>query len=100
MSGFRAGTYAEKVCWPAGSMLALRPANLTFEEAAALPYGGLITLHFLRRLKVRKDQRVLIYGASGAIGTSAVQLAKHLGADVTGVCSTANLELARSLGAT
>ena len=76
-------------------MLALRPANLTFEEAAALPYGGLITLHFLRRLKVRKDQRVLIYGASGAIGTSAVHLAKHLGADVTGVCSTANLELAR-----
>ncbi len=98
MSGFRAGTYAEKVCWPA-SVLALRPANLTFEEAAALPYGGLIASFFMRRLKVGRGQRVLIYGASGAIGTSAVQLAKHLGAEVTGVCSTANLELVESLGA-
>ena len=99
MSGFRAGAYAEKVCWPA-SVLALRPANLTYEEAAALPYGGLIAAFFIRRLKVGHGQRVLIYGASGAIGTSAVQLAKHLGAEVTGVCSTANLELVRSLGAT
>jgi NADPH:quinone reductase-like Zn-dependent oxidoreductase len=98
MSGFRAGTYAEKVCWPAG-VLALRPANLTHEEAAAVPYGGLIASFFMRRLKVGTGQRVLIYGASGAIGTSAVQLAKHLGAEVTGVCSTANLELVRSLGA-
>jgi NADPH:quinone reductase-like Zn-dependent oxidoreductase len=99
MSGFRAGAYAQKVCWPA-SALALRPANLSFEEAAALPYGGLIASFFMRRLKVGQGQRVLIYGASGAIGTSAVQLAKHLGAEVTGVCSTANLELVRSLGAT
>ena len=99
MDGFRAGTYAETVCWPASSALALRPANLTYEESAALPYGGLIASFFVRRLKVRKGQRLLVYGASGAIGTSAVQLARHLGAEVTGVCSTANLELVRSLGA-
>ena len=100
MDGFRAGTYAEKVCWPASSALALRPANLTFDESAALPYGGLIASFFMRRLKVRKGQRLLVYGASGAIGSSAVQLATHLGADVTGVCSTTNIELVRSLGAT
>ncbi|HEV3102635.1 MAG TPA: NAD(P)-dependent alcohol dehydrogenase [Candidatus Dormibacteraeota bacterium] len=100
MDGFRAGTYAEKVCWPASAALALRPANLTYEESAALPYGGLLASFFVRRLKVQKGQRLLVYGASGAIGTSAVQLARHLGAEVTGVCSTANLELVQSLGAT
>jgi NADPH:quinone reductase-like Zn-dependent oxidoreductase len=99
MDGFRAGTYAEKVCWPASAALAIRPANLTYEESAALPYGGLLASFFVRRLKVGKGQRVLVYGASGAIGTSAVQLATHLGAEVTGVCSTPNLELVRSLGA-
>jgi NADPH:quinone reductase-like Zn-dependent oxidoreductase len=99
MDGFRAGAYAEKVCWAASTTLAPRPANLTFEEAAALPYGGLLASHFVRKLGVTKGQRVLVYGASGAIGTSAVQLAKHLGADVTGVCSTANVDLVRSLGA-
>lgn len=98
MSGFRAGTYAETVCWPA-TALVLKPANLTFAEAAAIPYGGMIASHFVRRLNVRQGQRVLIYGASGAIGTAAVQLARHLGAHVTGVCSTANLELVHSLGA-
>jgi NADPH:quinone reductase-like Zn-dependent oxidoreductase len=100
MDGFRAGAYAEKVCWPATAALALRPANLTYEESAALPYGGLLASFFMRRLKVREGQRVLVYGASGAIGTAAVQLARHLGAEVTGVCSTANVELVRSLGAT
>ena len=99
MDGFRAGTYAEKVCWPASAALAIKPSNLTFEEAAAIPYGGLLASHFMRRLNVRQGQRVLIYGASGAIGTSAVQLARHRGAEVTGVCSTANLDLVRSLGA-
>ena len=99
MDGFRAGTYAEKVCWPASTQLALKPANLNFEEAAALPYGGLLASFFLRKLKVAAGRRVLIYGASGSIGTSAVQLARHLGAEVSGVCSTANLELVRSLGA-
>jgi NADPH:quinone reductase-like Zn-dependent oxidoreductase len=100
MDGFRAGTYAEKVCWPASTALAPRPANLKYEECAALPYGGLIASYFMRRLKVREGQRLLVYGASGAIGTSAVQVASHLGADVTGVCSTTNLELVKSLGAT
>ena len=100
MNGFRAGAYAEKVCWPASSDIATRPANLSFEEAAALPYGGLLASYFMRRLRVGKGQRVLIYGASGAIGTSAVQLARHLGAEVTGVCSTANVDLVQSLGAT
>ncbi len=100
MDGFRAGTYAEKVCWPASSDLALRPANLTYEESASLPYGGLIASFFVRRVKVQKGQRLLVYGASGAIGTSVVQLARHLGAEVTGVCSTANIDLVRSLGAT
>ena len=99
MDGFRAGTYAEKVCWPASTQLALKPSNLNFEEAAALPYGGLLASFFLRRLKVGAGRRVLIYGASGAIGTAGVQLARHLGAEVTGVCSTGNLELVRSLGA-
>ena len=100
MNGFRAGTYAEKVCWPATSALAVRPANLTYDESAALPYGGLIASYFMRRLKIHEGQRVLVYGASGAIGSSAVQLARHLGAEVTGVCSTSNVDLVRSLGAT
>ena len=93
------GTYAQYVCWPQDTLLAAMPAGLTYEEAAAVPYGGLLALHFLRRAGVRAGQRVLIYGASGAVGTSAVQLARHFGADVTGVCSGANLELVRSLGA-
>jgi NADPH:quinone reductase-like Zn-dependent oxidoreductase len=96
----RFGTYAQYVCWPEDGLLATRPANLSDEEAAAIPYGGLLALHFLRKAGVRAGQRVLVYGASGAVGTSAVQLARHFGAEVTGVCGTANVDLVASLGAT
>jgi len=96
----RFGTYAQYVCWPEDGLLATRPANLTDVEAAAIPYGGLLAMHFLRKAEVRAGQRVLVYGASGAVGTSAVQLARHLGAEVTGVCSTSNVDLVASLGAT
>jgi NADPH:quinone reductase-like Zn-dependent oxidoreductase len=96
----RFGTYAQYVCWPGDGLLATRPANLTDVEAAAIPYGGLLALHFLRKAGVRAGQRVLIYGASGAVGTSAVQLVRHFGAEVTGVCGPANLDLVASLGAT
>jgi len=93
------GTYAQYVCWPASGLLATPPANLSFEEAAALPYGGLLALYFIRLADIKAGQHVLVYGASGAIGTVAVQLIRHLGAQVTGVCSTANLKLVESLGA-
>lgn len=93
------GTYAQYVCWPEDGLLATPPVNLTDEEAAALPYGGLLALHCLRKADLRAGQKVLVYGASGAVGTSAVQLARHIGAEVTGVCSTANIHLVASLGA-
>lgn len=93
------GTYAEHVCWPGDGVLAARPVNLTYAEAAAIPFGGLLAMHYLRKANVRSGERVLVYGASGAVGSSAVQLASYFGADVTGVCSAANLELVKSLGA-
>ena len=96
---FHFGAYAQYTCLRESSTVAIAPANLSHAEAAAIPYGGLLALHYLRKGRVGEGQTILVYGASGGVGTSAVQLARTMGAQVAGVCGPSNVELVRSLGA-
>jgi len=95
----RFGTYAQYICIPEDWIVLSKPSNITYEEAAAIPYPGELAMFFLKKGNIQKRKNVLIVGASGSIGTTAVQIIKHYGAIVTGVCSTANMELVKSLGA-
>lgn len=98
-SGMRFGTYAQYVSLPENATMALKPEQLSHQEAAVIPFGGNTALHFIKKAGIKPGQKVLIYGASGSVGTAAIQLAKQAGAVVTGVCSAANISLVKSIGA-
>lgn len=95
----RFGAYSEYICLAENGSMALKPVNISHEEAAAIPFGGVTALHFIKKARIEANQKVLVVGASGAVGSAAVQLAKSYGAIVTGVCSTANIDLVKSIGA-